>query len=76
MPIDRELVDELVDRQIEAIEAECGENVNLDGAVVLIAVRQKGTVNLRSRSTSDPFRTLGFLRMAEQAVCRRIGSSS
>jgi hypothetical protein len=70
MPIDRTLVNQVIDRQIEAIEAQRGEDVEIANVCFVVAIKRENNSEVRARASGDPYMAVGMLRTAEQGLLR------
>jgi hypothetical protein len=68
MPIDRTMINQAIDRQLEAIEKQVGADVEVDNVCFLLAFKHEGKPGVRFRYTGAPYIALGMLRAAEHGI--------
>jgi hypothetical protein len=68
VPIDRTQINEVIDRQIEAIELSRGTDVVIADIVFVLAVTVGDKSEVRARSSASPYAAIGMLRTAEQGL--------
>lgn len=72
MALDHQTLDDLVAEQIEAIESDL-PNGRIESAVILAVVSEgDAPKEIRVRTTSSAFETLGILRSAEDGMLRSV----
>lgn len=74
MPLDQSKVGQHVASQMEAIEADYGDDCEVGDICTIVEVRGPHGSHVRMRSTaSSPHSTLGLLKLAEQVALANFG---
>jgi hypothetical protein len=74
MPLDQSKVGQHIASQMEAIEADYGDDCEIGDICTIVEIRGPHGSHVRMRSTaSSPHSTLGLLKLAEQVALANFG---
>jgi hypothetical protein len=77
MALDQSKVGQHIAQQMEAIEADYGEDCEIGDVCTIVEVRGPHGSHVRMRSTATaPHATLGLLKLAEQIALSNFGRNS